>query len=980
MMTGFLILTNLSHLPTGFLELYNLIARLGLQYDYQSYVLFLSYGIGIYIISRSWVVIFRWIIFQLVRREYVIDLDYQAVKPIVYGFRPFPLFWKFPRLWFRDIFESPKPFRRSVSPEQPDDAVYYYGGPNPNMVIFDPYTGSVIFLLIKDLIHENYRIYYKLLKFAARKLPIQLLPMHEKIWSFSWVADARRRSRARSLRSRAPYYYYTRRDIQSDYWLNRFLVLEDATKDNSEQDSNLGSEDNEKSFFDTHLWESVWLRGFGRSMPSHIPANLVQHNFLNPFLDTRWSRPGIYPSQFREDYQDLLMFRLRYLFRQSLNINQSIGLIPSEIGRGQLLFDSRIGSVDQASGIGMRNFILSSLGGSGRDPNLGMYFDIGDYVSQVIYRLQIKYFQEVQCFIPERNRTLPDRLWFLDRPLSFFMLHPKNQILSYSILTRFILRKLSLDLFNKYSGSSLFQSNFTDCYNVCRLERSFSQAIYGGQPRPLASLSVPINWFGFCGRDLRQNLVGDEVTSLIDRFATLDRSQYSFERIFSNLPSYNYLVKQPSEFYGIFETPDESQPDSQQGRFGRFCFVNSRILLENDRKSKVNNFFVDLNTWSIRFGGFRREESSYFESLKRYTCQQYFILGMVAYQKLRSSIPLVTQALSLSRVGGLELSSTQFYKLGLINFNLDTSITQTNPQFLTREERYYGKLPFVGFTHAVLADPSLGPSHRRPALQGLSITGSDIPLAYVHSPTSILYSNSFFMQSFYSQVCPSMCSRDYFSSPSTAVLSSARFKLPMFYPIFDRWFMNSIPRGVVLSPSILNGMSSGYITGVAFKHFRRFPVRPLRVVYDTHLHWRFRFSGYYGSMHILTWWCRYVFSHPVPVIPYCWVTKKSKLPLFHQLCFDRRSTTRSRTRTAYRSRRWRYNWGVKFVWSVGSVARFEYYSATEQSRLVESFADRVETYSSSCSAQPIESGYNLSKFWLHVTPTTSGWFICSRDL
>src|SRR5690606_25928311 len=150
---------------------------------------------------------------------------YKTIKKIVYGKKKVPLFWKFPRSWLKSFYVSLKKPRKSRTLELPDDAEFYYGGPNPSKVLFNHYTGEVVPIFIKDLILENYRIYYKLRRFAVQKPLISIFSNYEVAWLRKFfkedITDLSRWSRKSLM---GPFYFYPRSNVEFDYKLNQTLT------------------------------------------------------------------------------------------------------------------------------------------------------------------------------------------------------------------------------------------------------------------------------------------------------------------------------------------------------------------------------------------------------------------------------------------------------------------------------------------------------------------------------------------------------------------------------------------------------------------------------------------------------------------------------------------------------------------------------------------------------------------------------------
>src|SRR5690606_23319290 len=127
----------------AFFELYKLLSFFNIYAYYMTYLMFMIYAFILVTLFTSWFVLFRRLIHRLANRPYVLDLDYKTIKKIVYGKKEVPLFWKFPRSWVKSFYIRLKKPRKSRTLELPEDAEFYYGGPNPSRVLFNHYTGEV---------------------------------------------------------------------------------------------------------------------------------------------------------------------------------------------------------------------------------------------------------------------------------------------------------------------------------------------------------------------------------------------------------------------------------------------------------------------------------------------------------------------------------------------------------------------------------------------------------------------------------------------------------------------------------------------------------------------------------------------------------------------------------------------------------------------------------------------------------------------
>src|SRR5690606_32146917 len=147
---------------------------------------------------------------------------------------------------------------RSTTLDMPEDANFYYGGPNPNKVLFDHYTGEGKPIFYRDFLNENYRIYYRLYRFASQKYPSSILFFKERSWVLQ-IFEEDTPSAKRFLLSPGPSYLYSFKRLSFDYQLNLIITYDDVARDK------LGNE--VEDFYDTHVWEHVWRKGFGRRAP-----------------------------------------------------------------------------------------------------------------------------------------------------------------------------------------------------------------------------------------------------------------------------------------------------------------------------------------------------------------------------------------------------------------------------------------------------------------------------------------------------------------------------------------------------------------------------------------------------------------------------------------------------------------------------------------------------------------------------------------
>src|SRR5690606_2691293 len=182
---------------------------------------------------------------------------------------------------------------------------------------------------------------------------------------------------------------------------------------------------------------------------------------------------------------------------------------------------------------------------------------------------------------------------------------------------------------------------------------------------------VQLMRFGFVGEDLRPYYKPKEGEFRFfggwDCFS-LSSSYHSNVQFFSIFPFFSYLPNWKIEFSGFFEHPKaERYIDIKQGRYGRFRFVNPRIILENETSEKIYNYFINLKVWLQDSTGLVPNVRDYFllDTVSKYL--KLFVLGKYIYLRYTTNYSLIRHAFQFYKINKIEICNPSASKQVLVD-------------------------------------------------------------------------------------------------------------------------------------------------------------------------------------------------------------------------------------------------------------------------------------------------------------------------
>ncbi len=953
-------------------DVYPLVIIFIAKLDYTSYVLFTLYMTILVLIFRFWLSVLRFVLLGIIDRPFIVDYDYKSAFKLTRSVKT-AVYWKFPKKWIYSFSSKRKKFNRSKSTTIPfdedEDAIYYYGGPNPHMVLFNAITGEIRPIFIKDLVFENYKVYYKLYSFLHRRPKIvNFFPRGEfQSVILPWFSEERYSHFNRINRAPGLSFLYSKTRAAIDFKIQQWLLL--LNPDQFEE-----YEESEKGFFDTQMWESVWYRDFGRKTPTGDNNQFDWlTNWFNPdFPNFKNKLPFRSKTEGNEYLYELAILRHRVLTQRGLWFNHSVGLFPNLVRRLGVKDKDLVcsgGSELNFSSLfnyGLRNFITNSLFGRNSKNSAPLAQSIQFKSLSAISKIRGWFFKYKPKY--KFRRVVDNEEFSPDDPSTYFYRKTATnkrvfylKIFVEVIAQRFLQSELGSGLFKylikqtssrgvdlNYSFSEQYKlEKYTYGWNsILKLTRSQNFRGY---------LFNKLFRYGFCGWNVNfsidTNLYKkiDLVTSP-SIFSLFNSIENSLIPTLSNFPVYSHLSKWEVEFSGFFEFPLHQRfSRMDQGRFGRFRFVDSKIISNNETSPKINYFFINFKAWYLenKIPGISSFEMFHF--IKIYKNFYRFFISKFLYLKHYSKLITLMSAFQTSSTG-LSLKPNVFeYKTSFIaNPAMHTKIVDPNFTYEGYLEKIYGHFPYNFFDYQLFFNHDKLFSQKRKIFPGSAVSGSgkDVSLGYLYSTTGNFYINSIISSNFYFQMFNIDLVKKYIKCFNFNKFRKHRFYFPTFYSLFDQGSSSSLFSHIMINPIIFNNLQSNYIKNLNSFSFTK---------YSQILSIDFSVSYNYINKNLglleVTWFKSFFlfFSRRRFFLAQKIFSKNSFFKFFIST-LGRESIKNKKQIFCYRrnyiySRKWLYRWNFKLFFFPKKRARVIYYSLNKQPRFrSSSFIDRTDIF------------------------------------
>ncbi len=935
------------------------------QLDYKTYLMFAGYVIIIATLLRVGLAGFRWLVLTIIDRPFIIDIDYKSMVRAIY-YRKHPMFWKFPRRWFKLArFGKKRKINRSRHVPLPEDAVFYYGGPNPHMVLFNGVTGEVKPIFIKDLVAENYRVYYKFYNFELRKSPISRFWKFEIYWSLSFIFDddveEDKEALIRISKNIGLFSFYSKNYARTELLVERWRRImnpEQFRRDDAEL---------EKEFFDTHMWESVWYRDFGRkTLSGYTESSTASFSYewasISGFRTKPWFRPTV---EGREHIYELALIHRQQLSQRVTQINKNIGVLTNLCGN---LYHRQSHSTIGMSQRDLNSFTITNLAiinffnefilKKFKDDSSIQYDTLQQKILLSVRKSKNWFIEKKPQISRRRVRIrLEDRIYRMtDAPRISTVI---KLLINFSVFD-FIRTGFSKYLYNyiltlsktKNIVSADDNFIFNIIFDTVKYRYGLVTAFRAISNQNFQSFFFSkLLRFGFFGLNKQLRIDGvTEKTSLsittwadFSLFSALESTLVS---VFSNFPLYNYLSRWQIEFSGFFEFPNyEKFYRLDRGRFGRFKIVNPKILLDNETSPKINYFFINFKYWGYENKAPRVKYSSKFKYFKHYTNLSRFLISDYLISKYFSNLCLLTTFLNNFSSGYLASFNEHFLKTTLLMERpLLTAPLLPYNYVPSRAVYQFGDLPFglVDYHFFFNFDNAFF-NVRKTISRRTGVLGFEIPISYMFTTADSNYLDFYIFNNFYSQILFKIPVGFYFNKFSYGKFRKYRFKFPAFYPAFESGANDNSFLQKSVQPSIFARLRFNYGSVVLSSVFSKNRIlcslqatTTYNIVYEkSQISWYTYFYKYLVYRKFCT--MKHIFSMS-QFTNYFFVKRdtKNKLNLKFYNFGLMGSTPRRNSRI-----NWIYNWNIKFFYPTGKKSRISYYSLRFQSRMHNSFVDRV---------------------------------------